>query len=590
MNQAKIGTYKYIDEKHFICSEDIVDITDIVLKNRDKNNINKLITGDTIKIENDVITVIKPSNDLICGILRISSNISYGQTSSGAIKKIFTPYDNSYPEFIVSTKKAFQPTDIYVVIKFDKWSELRPMGTIVRYIGDIGIIESEREYIREIATRKWINNKNLKIHEYIEQDLTPDRIDLTNKQIVSIDPKGCIDIDDALHILKTDNGYELGIHIADVSSYIPINSVLDKEIACRCKSIYLERCQINMIPEELSINKCSLLANKQKLRAYSLLVLLDNNYKIISYKFQKSFIIMHKNMDYDFTQKLIDLNKDVQLCMLYETAKNLDIGKSLNGNSIINGNSINEGSYDTHKMVEIYMVLANHLAGKTIFDKFKEKSLLRKHNGMKNIKSEHKQSMQIPKQIYDYVKFYQYYRAEYCFGKEDALHIGLGNIMYTHFTSPIRRYADIIVHRMLYDSNQINANMISLMNETHKQYHKYEIESRNLEKIFSLPKIYDTYAYIIDIENNRIRVNITEIDMTLSFALYPDKLKHLVKQESTESGITLESDNKKIVLNLFDKIDIKLIVAVKDRKKLLCQILNPPIQSLFNCNYQTDIE
>ena len=175
-------------------------------------------------------------------------------------------------------------------------------------------------------------------------DLTPSRLDLTHLDVYSIDPFGCRDIDDALSF---DNNI-IGIHIADVSSYIEEGGLLDNELSNRVETFYDIQKTIHMIPEELSIHHMSLIEQSIK-RAFSVLIYINNN-QIVNVEFKKTLIIVKKNMKYedDITciQELYDIGKHLKETIKYAFP-------------------INE-EYDTHQMVAVYMIIANKLVGEKI--------------------------------------------------------------------------------------------------------------------------------------------------------------------------------------------------------------------------------
>lgn len=132
------------------------------------------------------------------------------------------------------------------------------------------------------------------------------RVDLRDITICSVDPPGCTDIDDALHCRKIDSGnYEVGVHIADVSHFIRPGNALDKEAASRATTVYLVDKRIDMVPELLSSNLCSLRGNEERF-AFSCIWEIDENANILSTKFHKSIIKSKKAMTYEEAQLIID--------------------------------------------------------------------------------------------------------------------------------------------------------------------------------------------------------------------------------------------------------------------------------------------
>ena len=431
-------------------------------------------------------------NFIIYGVLELNNKVSYGLKN----EKKFFPYDKNLPIFYVPTKKPFSTINIYCGIKFDKIINEKYYGIVEKYIGDLGILENEIEYLKNIATNGWKGNSKFNLNDY--NDLTPDRLDLTKLNTYSIDPDGCIDIDDAISIEKIDDKYKIYIHIADVSSFISPNSPLDIEIRKRKESVYLTSLQVNMIPDKLSIDKISLIQNKQN-RAFTLELTLNKDYDIISYNFYKSYIQV-KNLSYDNAQKLIDKNKNQDLKLLFDISKELYFNKF---DHIDN--------FDTHHMVEIYMIIANVYAAREISNC--DGAIFRKQNKKYDDIS------------FKYNLFMDLNPASYTnFIDSNKAHDSIKEEFYTHFTSPMRRYIDIIVHRILsnkfcgtnleinYD-NEHNNIFIDELNCIHKNLKKISFTSQLYNNIFS-PNFNEVGTYsgvIIGFNKNKILVFVKNI-------------------------------------------------------------------------------
>lgn len=137
------------------------------------------------------------------------------------------------------------------------------------------------------------------------QDYTK-RVDLRELYICSVDPPGCTDIDDALHCRELPNGHlEVGVHIADVSHFIRPGNALDKEAAARGTTVYLVGKRIDMVPELLSSNLCSLVGGVERF-AFSCIWELDNEANILAKRFHKSVIKSKAAMTYEQAQIIID--------------------------------------------------------------------------------------------------------------------------------------------------------------------------------------------------------------------------------------------------------------------------------------------
>lgn len=316
-----------------------------------------------------------------------------------------------------------------------------------------------------------------------------------------MDPPGCTDIDDALHSRKLPNGnIEVGVHIADVSHFIRPNNAMDLEAASRATTVYLVDKRIDMVPELLSSNLCSLRGNVERF-AFSCIWELDEKANILKTKFHKSVIESKAALTYEQAQIIIDdknLNDDiaVSLRQLNKLAKILKKRRTDNGALVLASPEIRfqvesetaapidvemKEMRDTNSMVEEFMLLANISVAEKIEKEFPEFAMLRRHptppqtNFDPLVKSVRHQGFDIDtstgKALADsldrIVKPENPYfntmlrilatrcmlQAQYFISgtltKPEYFHYGLAAPIYTHFTSPIRRYADIIVHRLL---------------------------------------------------------------------------------------------------------------------------------------------
>lgn len=167
------------------------------------------------------------------------------------------------------------------------------------------------------------------------QDLEK-RIDLTNICVCSVDPPGCTDIDDALHCRQLPNGnFEVGVHIADVTHFIRPGNALDKEAANRGTTVYLVDRRIDMIPELLSSNLCSLIEGQLRF-AFSCIWEMDANANVINVNFHKSIIKSKAALTYEQAQLLIDDSN--QHNDLAKSLRNLNcLAKFLKSRRIENG-------------------------------------------------------------------------------------------------------------------------------------------------------------------------------------------------------------------------------------------------------------
>ncbi len=324
------------------------------------------------------------------------------------------------------------------------------------------------------------------------------RRDFSKILTFTIDPENAKDFDDALSIQYLDNGnYQIGVHVADPSYYVEHNTHLDKEAYRRGNSTYLVDRTVPMLPEILSNEVCSLRPNEEKL-AISAVFEIDKNANILNCWLGETVIYSQKRFIYEEAQQNIDLQSGKyykELTLLNNIAKKLREKRFKNGSihfssSEFNirldeqGNPINvykKKEIDTNRLIEEFMLLANKEIAKNIysgdFSKTKNHtpSIYRIHekpnreklvelsrflqalNYKFNVKSKNLPAVfnALAKDFKDRLEFsiVQYFAirsmSKAIYSKNCVGHFGLGFKHYTHFTSPIRRYADLEVHRIL---------------------------------------------------------------------------------------------------------------------------------------------
>ena len=325
------------------------------------------------------------------------------------------------------------------------------------------------------------------------------RKDFSDDLIVTIDGLDAKDLDDAISVEISDNGnYLLGVHIADVSHFVTYKSIVDKEAFTRGTSIYLADRVIPMLPHSLSNGICSLNANEIRL-TMSCFMEIDNEGNVVDYEITPSYIRSSARLDYDDVNKLFN-NEETRLTYSKDIKQMLFMAKRLS--SIISSKMVNDGYIDLNvteakliidsktnkvidivnrvqgeaeKMIENFMVSANNTVASHIFymqlpfvyrvhaAPSKEKlSFMAENLKAMNVNINTKQNYLSAKQIqevlnkvkdtpYEFVANNIILRSmsKAYYSVNNIGHFGLGSECYTHFTSPIRRYPDLIVHRFL---------------------------------------------------------------------------------------------------------------------------------------------
>lgn len=357
------------------------------------------------------------------------------------------------------------------------------------------------------------------------------RVDLRDKLVCSIDPPNCVDIDDALHAKKLPNGnFEVGVHIADVTHFVKANTALDQEGAARSTSVYLVDKRIDMLPMLLGTNLCSLKPYVDRF-AFSVIWELDSDANIVNVNFMKSIIKSREAFSYEKAQKKIDdksqqdeLTQSMRALLALSKKlkqKRLDAGALNLASPEVKVHMDSETSdpneveikslFETNSLVEEFMLLANISVARKIYDAYPQTAMLRRHapppatnfeqlNDMLRVrKPGFAISIESSKALADSLDrcvddkdpyFNTLLRimstrcmmaAEYfpsgSYGYPEFRHYGLAVDIYTHFTSPIRRYCDIIAHRQL--AGAIGYENLDL---SHRDKAKMEFIVKNMNK------------------------------------------------------------------------------------------------------------
>lgn len=321
------------------------------------------------------------------------------------------------------------------------------------------------------------------------------RDDLRELVCFTIDPEDAKDFDDAVSIKKTESGeHIIGIHIADVSHYVKENSAIDTEALRRGTSVYLADRVVPMLPEVLSNDLCSLRPNEDRL-TFSVFITLDGKYRVKDFRITKSVINSKRRFSYEEVQSVIDGSKGdfkKEILLMGKLAKNLtkvrlregsidfdsrEVKFILDENRQIKEIKIKE-RLDSMRMIEEFMLLANRCVTEYVTDlidkhgiqlpfifrvhddpdtdKLRDLSEYIKQFGYSlNVKD--KQSIKnlltaIKGKPEEYIINDLLLRsmAKAVYTDKNIGHYGLGFEDYTHFTSPIRRYPDLMVHRILF--------------------------------------------------------------------------------------------------------------------------------------------
>ncbi len=445
------------------------------------------------KQEGEVIQVIKRRKEEFVGIIDDSSSNYFLITDDRKISfDVFIPPKTIKKEYL--NKK--------VVVKVDGWDSKykNPIGKVIQVIGEIDDHNTEinsilYDYGFSPKFPDKVEKEANKISKDVSKDEVSKRLDIRKTTTFTIDPKDAKDFDDALSVKKLKNGnWEVGVHIADVSHYVKMGGVIDTEAIERATSVYLIDRVIPMLPEVLSNNICSLKPNVDRL-AYSILFEMDESANMVNYTIKKTVIHSDVRFTYQTAQDVID-NKEgklvTELLLLDKLSKILRDKRQQNGSINFestevkfildkNNNPIDvyfKESLSTNHLIEEFMLLANKTVAKHIGFPTKDaktfvyrvhdipdsdristlNNIVKKFGHSINNESSNKLSQSINKllknvkgkgeqQMVETLTIRSMAKAIYT--TNNIGHYGLAFKHYSHFTSPIRRYPDLIVHRLL---------------------------------------------------------------------------------------------------------------------------------------------
>uniref|UniRef100_A0A6Q2XF12 Exosome complex exonuclease RRP44 n=1 Tax=Esox lucius TaxID=8010 RepID=A0A6Q2XF12_ESOLU len=588
-----------------------------------------------------VVGIIKRNWRPFCGMLFLSQ-------IKEATRHLFTPADRRIPRIRIETRQASTLAGQRIMVAIDGWPKHSryPNGHFVRSLGCAGDKETETEVLllEHDVPHQDFSQAVLSFLPKMPWSITEEdmavREDLRHLTVCSVDPPGCTDIDDALHCRDLPNGnQEVGVHIADVSHFIRPGNALDQEAASRGTTVYLTGRRIDMVPELLSSNLCSLRCNVERL-AFSCIWEINEKAEIIKTRFAKSVINSKASLTYAEAQMRID-----------DTSMNDDITKSLRGLNrlakILKRQRIEKGALtlsspevrfhidsethdpidlqtkelkDTNSMVEEFMLLANISVAQKIYEEFSECALLRKHPAPppsnydilnKAAKSKnlviHTDSAKALADSLDAARVdnFPYFNTllrilatrcmmqavYFCSGMDsDFHHYGLASPIYTHFTSPIRRYSDIIVHRLLavaigadstypdlMDKHKQSA-LCNNLNYRHKmaQYAQRASVAFHTQLFFKSRGIMNEEGFILFVRKNAIIILIPKFGLE-GTVFFENKNKPSPKLVFNDEATTLTVEGH--TFNMFDKVKVTISLDASNiqHQKIRMSLVEPVI-------------
>lgn len=470
------------------------------------SNLKHALNGDKVKVmvyarsktrrpEGEVVEILEKKKATFVGTIELSENYAFLLPSGKQM-----PYDVFIPLHQLNGARNGEK----VIVKITEWPEKQknPVGQVVEVLGTPGDNDTEMNAIMaEYELPVKFPAKVLKAADKINMDIPSEEIarrrDFRDVVTFTIDPKDAKDFDDALSLRKLENGlYEVGIHIADVSYYVLPDTILDKEAYARATSVYLVDRTIPMLPEKLSNGVCSLRPDEEKL-CFSAVFKLNQEAEVVDQWFGRTVIKSNRRYTYEEAQAIIEGAEGdyrEEILTLNDLAVKLREARFKNGAIDFDRIEVKfdldekghptgvyfKQSKEANKLIEEFMLLANkkvaervgkvkdkekaktfvyRIHDKPLDDKLNEfnkfvakfgyglkltnrKTLTTSMNKlMREVKNRPEQNLietlavrTMAKAVYSTV---------------NVGHYGLAFDYYTHFTSPIRRYPDVMVHRLL---------------------------------------------------------------------------------------------------------------------------------------------
>jgi exoribonuclease R len=498
---------------------------------------NKCLPGDHINWDGEKCNIeLRDEHPPIIGTLELTNKSRYGLTSRGIPIYLFTPYNKSYPHFIVGCSEKDISKNKIGFIKFDDWSASStfPRGQLQQIIGTSGDYEAEKQALIWQAS-PWRYPKG----SYIPKTSENIHRNVLNGFTFNIDPDGCRDVDDVLTFEQVDEKiWRVTITISDVATYVEDGGPVDIYASLIGQTLYDNNGSVlkSMLPKEYSEEVCSILPEKMSY-GVSLQFLWDGE-QITNKEWYETVLKSNISYTYDEFQKLESPYKNV----LAKIASYL--GK--------------EEISDSHKWIEQCMLFYNMEAGKLLKDV--GMGILRKHSKPNAEKLERYKTIgqsDIEKLAYS--------SAEYCLSNEkETVHYGLTTDAYAHASSPIRRYADLVNQRilkLLIRKSKERYIVPQTMYDMNYRVKLIKNFSRDLEFLNAISTGQCTFKGIIlekeFLENDimKIKIYISEWKKTIS-------TKYKIVNENT---VLSRDEKREIDVTNFREIDIKCAFNINAR-------------------------
>ena len=623
------GTLQLHQDGYGFVTSNKKNLRDIFVAER---NVGPAFDGDKVEVvlfakqkgknlEGQIIKVIERKSNEIIGTLHKSKSFYFVNPDDYRIHR------DIYIDKI-NLKNAKENDKVIVGnIEWEK-SMLNPEGVIIEVLGEEGSSDAELAAIaREFNLLNKFPAKVLKETKAIElvnsQQELKNRLDLRKENIFTIDPVDAKDFDDALSVEQLDNGnLKIGVHIADVSYYVKKDAALDKHALLRGNSVYLVGKVIPMLPEKLSNGVCSLVPNEDRF-TFSVIFEITKRAKIINHNIVKTIINSKRRFTYEEVQEIIETNEgdfSEEIILLNNLARTLrklriktgsiefftpeikfeldESGKPL----AITSKVLKE----SNMLVEEFMLLANKTVAKHLTQHKKSARkpfIYRVHDKPERERIEefarfvkslgytfNLNSLSSSAEIQSVISQVKNTEeetvvnelairsmAKAVYSAKNLGHFGLGFRFYTHFTSPIRRYSDLVVHRLvhsytknkggaIYSLEQIDkiSDHISACEKNAVEAERKSIKMKQIdylknhigEEFNAVVSGVINYGIFVKIIDNLAEGLIKVKDLEGDFYVYDDKKYSLIGQHSKKR------------FRLGDKLLVKLVRVDLDKLEL----------------------
>lgn len=579
--------------------------------------------------EGEVIEILEKNEQVFIGTLDVQKHFAFLLTDNKVLANdIFIPKDKL---------KGGKHGD-KAVVRITDWPERarNPYGEVVDILGAAGENNTEinaimAEYGLPYKYPENVEKAANKIPEDIPQEEIRNREDFRDATTFTIDPKDAKDFDDALSIRRLGNGtWEIGVHIADVTYYVKPNTVIEKEAEKRATSVYLVDRVVPMLPERLCNFICSLRPDEDKL-AFSCIFEMNDKAEVLRSRIARTVIRSNRRYAYEDAQAIIETGEGdykEEILKLNDLAQQLRANRFAGGSIDFDRHEVKfeidetgrplgvyfKVSKEANKLIEEFMLLANRTVAETIGkikgkkpkafvyrvheqpdpDKlntlsefitrfgYKLKTTGKNTELSKGINTLLRQVKNKPEEnLIETITLRSMAKAVYT--TENVGHYGLAFDYYTHFTSPIRRYPDMMVHRLLEKYLFQNGKSVNLEKLEEECKHSSEMEqlAANAERASIKYKQVEYMSERLGQEYDGVISGVTEWGLYVE--INENKCEGLVPirdleddyYEFDEKNFCLIGHRKKRIYRLGDPIRIQIARANLEKKQLDFALVEP---------------